>query len=303
MGIKITTNKEHTFDHAPFIVPPGSKILLKDYSPGYTGDLKSKKEGKAALMEDVSRLAEAQTVLWASAQKSVLIIFQAIDAAGKDGAIKHVMSGVNPQGVSVYSFKAPNEEERSHHFLWRFIRKMPARGRITIFNRSYYEEVLVVRIHPEFLESQHLSTETRKLPLEKLWPVRYNAINAFEKMAHDQDTCVIKFFLNVSKEEQKKRFMKRLNDPEKNWKFSADDLKERKHWDKYRQAIEDMLNATSSNISPWHIIPADNKWFARAAIADIITSRIREMNLTFPKATAEQLKNLDIARKALENEK
>ena len=236
----------HGFDHKSFLVPPGKTIRLSEYDPGYCGGLEDKKEGKKALAEDVSALAQAQALLWASSERSVLIILQAMDAAGKDGAIKHVMSGVNPQGVDVTSFRAPNEEERLHHFLWRPMQHLPARGRIAIFNRSYYEEVLVVRVHPEFLEKQYVPSKYRDKPLEDLWKARYEEINAFERIVADSDTCVIKFFLNVSKREQKERFLERLNNPEKHWKFEAADLRERKRWDEYQEAFEDMLNATST---------------------------------------------------------
>ncbi len=293
----------HRLDHAPFLVPPGKKIALAGYDPAFRGGLEGKSEGREALLEDVSALAEAQSLLWASAEHAVLIIFQALDAAGKDGSIKHVMSGVNPQGVDVTSFKAPNEEERMHHFLWRPMRKLPARGRIAIFNRSYYEEVLVVRVHPEFLEKQHVPRREEDLSLEDLWKSRYADINRFEESLVENDTLVLKFFLNVSKAEQRERFLERLNNPEKHWKFSAADLRERGHWERYQEAYEDMLNATSTAEAPWYVIPADRKWFARAAIADIITRRIQELKLRPPEPTAEQLAELDGAREALRQEK
>jgi PPK2 family polyphosphate:nucleotide phosphotransferase len=291
--------KKHKLDHAPFLVSADKSIRLSDFDTAYTAGLKSKKEGREALLEDITDLAEAQTLLWANAQHSVLIILQAMDAAGKDGAIKHVMSGVNPQGVEVHAFKAPNDEELLHNFLWRPMRKMPARGRIVIFNRSYYEEVLVVRVHPKFLEKQFIPSRVADKPLEELWRIRYADINHFEQIANDNDVTVIKLFLNVSKEEQRERFLERLNNPEKNWKFSAADLRERSHWNEYQQAYEDMLNATSTQHAPWYVIPADHKWFARAAIADIITSRIRDLNLKPPQPTAEQLADLAVARKEL----
>lgn len=295
-------NKVSHLDHSAFIVPAGAVIKLSDYDPGYTAGLKDKKEGKKALSKDISELAQAQSLLWASSQYSVLIILQAMDAAGKDGAIKHVMSGVNPQGVDVHSFKAPNDEERLHHFLWRPMRKLPARGRIAIFNRSYYEEVLVVRVHPEYLDSQYIPTAKRGLCNEDFWQSRFDDINHFEDMVLDSDTIVLKFFLNVSKGEQKERFLQRLNRPEKNWKFSAADLKERGYWDDYQRAFEEMLSATSTERSPWYVIPADNKWFARAAIADVVTKRIQDLNLQPPKPSQEQLDSLEVARKALEEE-
>jgi PPK2 family polyphosphate:nucleotide phosphotransferase len=212
------------------------------------------------------------------------------------------MSGVNPQGVNVYSFKAPTEEERLHHFLWRPMRVLPARGLIAIFNRSYYEEVLVVRVHPEFLESQWLPRELREGGLKQLWKTRYGEINAFEKTMSGRNICFLKFFLHVSKEEQRERFLKRLDDPEKHWKFSAADVRERAFWDKYQEAYEDMLNATSTEWAPWHVIPADKKWFARACVADIITSRISELDLKYPSLSDEDRAALAEARRELEGD-
>ena len=250
-------------------------------------------------MEDIESLSGAQELLWASARYGVLIIFQAMDAAGKDGTIKHVMSGINPQGVDVYSFKAPTLNERMHHFLWRGIQKLPARGRITIFNRSYYEEVLVVRIHQEFLAAQNLPE--KKFDNE-FWRLRYQEINNFERTITRNGTLVIKFFLHVSQEEQKKRFLERLEDPDKMWKFSEDDFKERRHWKKYMQAYEQMLEGTSTEWAPWYVIPADHKWFMRMAVADIITSRIHEMNLSFPVVTKKQRNHLMQIRRKLEGQ-
>ena len=292
----------HKLDHEPLRVPPGSSIKLSDYDPRYSGGLKNKAAGKASLLQDITALAESQSLLWASGERAVLIIFQAIDAAGKDGAIKHVMSGVNPQGVDVTSFKAPSDEERQHHFLWRPMQHLPARGRIAIFNRSYYEEVLVVRVHPSFLEKQFLPQRSRDQPPEEFWETRFQDINHFEKLLTDNDTTVIKFFLNVSKDEQKERFLERLDNPEKNWKFSAADLRERGHWDEYQMAYEEMLSATSTEQAPWYVIPADRKWFARAAIADIIASRIADLNLQPPQVSDEQRAELAECRKQLEQE-
>src|SRR5688572_26908524 len=292
----------HRLDHKPFLVPPGKKIRLKDFDPAYTAGFKDKDEAQSALLEDVSGLAAAQDVLWASREYSIIIIFQALDAAGKDGTIKHVMSGVNPQGVTVQSFKAPSEEERQHHFLWRPLRALPARGMISIFNRSYYEEVLVVRVHPEFLESQWLQPDLRTKDLSQVWRVRYEEINAFEESLTSTCVRILKFFLNVSKKEQKERFLKRLDDPEKNWKFSANDVRERKYCDAYQQAYEDMLNATSTESAPWYVIPADKKWFTRACVADIITSEIQKMDLKYPTVSDEERTALAKARVELESE-
>jgi PPK2 family polyphosphate:nucleotide phosphotransferase len=292
----------HRLDHRPFLVPPGERIRLKDYDPAFTAGLKDKKEGRAALEEDVERLAAAQSALWASKQYGVVIIFQALDAAGKDGTIKHVMSGVNPQGVTVQSFKAPNDEERMHHFLWRPQRVMPACGQIAIFNRSYYEEVLVVRVHPEFLDAQWIPESLRKKDLNELWKHRYAEINEFERAAHRSGYRILKFFLNVSKAEQKERFLARLDEPDKHWKFSAADVRERGHWDEYQRAYEEMLNATSSEAAPWYIIPADKKWFSRACVADIITTEIEKLGLKYPTLSAAERAELAKARVELENE-
>jgi len=295
-------DSSHRFDHAPFLVPPGKSIKLFDYDTRYSAGLKNKSAGKKALKEDIERLAEKQALLWASGERAVLIILQALDAAGKDGAIKHVMSGVNPQGVDVTPFKAPNDEEREHHFLWRPMQHLPARGRIAIFNRSYYEEVLVVRVHPGFLDRQFVPARKLKLPSQDFWQSRFDDINQFEALLAANDTTVIKFFLNVSKDEQRERFLERLDNPEKNWKFSSADLRERGYWDRYQEAYEDMLSATSTEEAPWYVIPADRKWFARAAIADIITSRIAELNLQPPSVSDEQRAELADARKTLEAE-
>jgi len=292
----------HRLDHQPFVVPPGKKIQLKDHATDFTAGFTDKKSAERALLEDVSELVEAQNLLWASKEYSLIILFQALDAAGKDGTIKHVMSGVNPQGVNVHSFKAPSEEERLHHFLCRPMRVLPARGMIAIFNRSYYEEVLVVRVHPEFLDKQWLPHEFRTKDLDRLWRARYDEINAFEKAMSDQNICFLKFFLNISKGEQRKRFLERLDNPAKNWKFSIADLRERSFWNEYQQAYEDMLNATSTEWAPWHIIPADKKWFARACVADIITNRISKLDLKLPAVSPETQAAFTEARQTLEAE-
>lgn len=289
-------------DHTPFLVSPNSTVRLKEFDPGFTSHFKNKDDAKVALLEDVSALADAQQLLWASAEYSVLIIFQAMDAAGKDGAIRHVMSGVNPQGVEVRSFKAPTDEERLHHYLWRPARVMPARGRIAIFNRSYYEEVLVVRVHPEWLEKQWLPRDVREKDMQQLWQIRYEEINAFEQMAVHNGTCLIKFFLHVSKSEQKKRFLERLDNPEKNWKFSAADVRERQHWNDYMQAYEEMLSATSTRSAPWYVVPADKKWFTRAVVADIIAARIEQLDLKYPKPGPQHQREMEEAKRELEEE-
>jgi len=293
---------KHTFDHLYYTVKPGKKIQLKNYDPGFTEGLADKKEAKKVLEEDKAALAEAQALLWASEQQAVIIIFQALDAAGKDSTIKHVMSGVNPQGCEVHSFKAPSEEEKKRHFLWRPARILPGAGRIAIFNRSYYEEVLVVRVHPDFLKGQLLPRKLRGKDVKKIWESRYKEIKDWEKQMTEQGICIIKFFLNVSKEEQKKRFLERLDKPEKNYKFSAADVKERVYWKDYQKAYEDMLNATSTRYSPWYVIPADKKWFTRTVVADIIAARINQLKLKIPKLSEEEMADLQEARKVLEKE-
>lgn len=290
-------------DHKPFLVPPGKKIHLRDYDPGYTADFRDKAAAREALLQDVSDLSEMQDIFWASKQYALIIIFQALDAAGKDGTIKHVMSGVNPQGVDVYSFRAPNEEERLHHFLWRPARVLPPAGKFAVFNRSYYEEVLVVRVHPEFLESQPLTHESRREGLDYVWQMRYDDINGFERTLAKENTIVLKFFLNVSRDEQRKRFLGRLEDPSKNWKFSSADLKERAHWDEYQQVYEDMLSATSTEAAPWYVIPADKKWFTRACVADIIATRLRKLDLKYPTIPEQEMAALAEAQRQLEAEK
>ncbi|KAM3093137.1 polyphosphate kinase 2 family protein [Phormidesmis sp. 146-35] len=282
------------------IVPPGAKIsLAKDYNPGYTGDYKDKAESEGKLKSDVERLAAFQDILYAQDTHAVLILFQAMDAAGKDGTIKHVMSGVNPQGCQVFSFKAPSSEDLDHDYLWRSSKALPERGRIGIFNRSYYEEVLVVRVHPEILAKQQLPAQAVK---ENIWKRRFTEINNFEKYLVDNGIIILKFFLNVSKSEQKKRFLARINQPEKNWKFSANDAKERGFWDDYMNAYEDVFNHTSTEAAPWYIIPADHKWFTRLAVADIICTKLASLDLQYPALKEEHRQQLLKAKQMLENE-
>jgi PPK2 family polyphosphate:nucleotide phosphotransferase len=294
--------KAHRLDHRPFLVPPGTKIQLADYDPAYTAGFKDKAEANAALLQDVSELSQLQDVFWAARQYALIIVFQALDAAGKDSTIKHVMSGINPQGVDVYSFKAPSDDERIHHFLWRPMQVIPSAGKLAIFNRSYYEEVLVVRVHPEFLESQPLVHERRKKDMADFWRSRFDEINAFEKILSTENTRVIKFFLNVSRDEQRARFLARLEDPEKHWKFSVADVRERAFWDDYQKAYQEMLSATSTEIAPWYIIPADKKWFMRACVADIISAHLRDLNLEYPHVSDREAKLLAEAKKQLETE-
>jgi PPK2 family polyphosphate:nucleotide phosphotransferase len=296
-------SKSHRLDHRPFLVPPGQKIRLKDYDPAYTAGFGNKAEGQAALLHDVSELARFQDIFWASKKYALIIVLQALDAAGKDGIIEHVMSGLNPQGVTVHSFKAPTDDERMHHFLWRPLRVLPPAGSIAIFNRSYYEEVLVVRVHPEFLDSQWLPDDLREQKLNRLWQRRYDEINSLEQFLVDGNTLVLKFFLNVSKEEQRQRFLARIKEPAKNWKFSLNDVRERGFWDEYQRAYEDMLSATSTKAAPWYVIPADNKWFARASVADIVTAQLEKLNLQYPSVSEKQHAALQDARRQLEQEK
>jgi PPK2 family polyphosphate:nucleotide phosphotransferase len=286
-------------NHDRFLVQPGKKISLKDYDPDYTGEFENKEQAESKLREDVLRLASYQDVLYAQNTYSLLIIFQAMDASGKDSTIKHVMSGVDPQGCQVFSFKSPSAEELDHDYLWRSAKSLPERGRIGIFNRSYYEEVLVVRVHPSILNSQQLPPEAKT---GDIWQRRFEEINHFERYLTRNGIVVLKFFLNVSKEKQRSRFLKRINTPEKNWKFSLNDVKERSHWDDYMAAYEDAFNHTSTEEAPWYIIPADNKWFMRTAVADVIITKLASLNLTYPTVSEEHRQNLLKAKAILEQE-
>jgi PPK2 family polyphosphate:nucleotide phosphotransferase len=282
----------------PYRVTDGKKFRLKNVDPGDTGELKSeeKPRAKEALQIGVQALARLQDVLYAQDRWSVLLIFQAMDAAGKDGTIKHVMSGVNPQGCQVASFKAPTFEELDHDYLWRCMKSLPNRGHIGIFNRSYYEETLVVRVHPEFLEMQ-------KLPKERItkniWAERFQDIRSFERYLNHNGTIILKFFLHVSKAEQRKRFVERLENPEKNWKFSANDTKERGFWDDYMKAYEDTIRETATAEAPWYVVPADNKWFTRAVVAAAVIDALASLDLKYPEVTAAQRQELAAAKKAL----
>ena len=281
------------------VVPSGKKIRLKDYDPDFTGDYKNKEGAQKKLTADIERLAELQDVLYAQDRYAVLLVFQAMDAAGKDGVIKHVMSGVNPQGCQVYSFKAPSTEELDHDYLWRTTKVMPERGRIGIFNRSYYEEVLVVRVHPDLLRGRRLPETSVD---QEFWKHRFDDINNMEHYLSRNGIVILKFFLNVSKKEQKRRFLERIDTPEKNWKFSAADVEERQHWNRYMEAYEDMFTNTSTAWAPWHIIPADYKWFTRVAVADIIVSKLESLKLRYPEVSKERKQGLVKARKMLEKE-
>ncbi len=283
-----------------FIVPPGRKISLKrNYSPGFTGGYHDKTAAVEQLAANVERLAELQERLYADDRYGLLIVFQAMDAAGKDGAIKHVMSGVNPQGCKVTSFKVPSSEELDHDYLWRANRALPGRGTIGIFNRSYYEETLVVRVHPDLLTKQKLPPGKVD---EEFWRRRFKEINHYEKYLVRNGIRVLKFFLNLSQEEQRKRFLARIEEPEKNWKFSTADYRERACWDDYQAAYADMLRHTSTDAAPWFVVPADNKWFSRLAISATICAVLESLDLKFPEVSKERRRELQEIRKELERE-
>ena len=284
----------------PFRITKGKNFRLKDFDPTDTCGLKMDKGEAAKMLQRGNEwLAEEQEMLYAQDRWSVLLIFQAMDAAGKDGTIKHVMSGVNPQGCQVFSFKQPSSEDLDHDFMWRYAKSLPERGRIGIFNRSYYEEVLVVRVHPEILERQKLPP---KLVSKHIWDERLADIAHFEDYITRQGTLVLKFFLNVSRKEQKNRFMERLDKPKKNWKFSASDVHERRFWSDYMYAFEEAIRATASKHAPWYIVPADNKWFTRLFVAAAIVSAVEELSLSFPKIDDKMKKELAAARAELARE-
>jgi PPK2 family polyphosphate:nucleotide phosphotransferase len=282
----------------PYRVGKGQRFRLRDVDPRDTAQLESADAvGAHEMLErGVQQLAEYQSMLYAQDRWSLLLIFQAMDAAGKDGTIKHVMSGVNPQGVQVFSFKAPSSEELDHDYLWRCAVRLPERGRIGIFNRSYYEEVLVARVHPEILERQRLPPE---LVTKRIWQERYEDIRNFESYLARNGTVVRKFFLHVSRAEQKRRFMSRLDQPTKNWKFSAGDVAERRHWTAYQRAYEDVIRATSTPEAPWYVVPADHKWFTRLVVAAAIVDALAELGLHYPEVTAPQRRALAAARREL----
>ena len=282
----------------PFRVTNGRAFRLKDVDPADTLDLTAEEKPRAqeALALGVDVLAKLQDKLYAQDRWSVLLIFQAMDAAGKDGAIKHVMSGVNPQGCQVFSFKAPSSEDLDHDYLWRCMKCLPERGRIGIFNRSYYEETLAVRVHPEFLASQKLPP---RLVTKDIWKQRFEDIRAFEQYLTRNGTVVLKFFLHVSKKEQKKRFLERIENPAKNWKFSANDAKEREFWNDYMDAYEDTIRNTATKDAPWYVVPADNKWFTRVVVAAAVISALDALDLAYPEVGKEQQADLAAAKKVL----
>jgi PPK2 family polyphosphate:nucleotide phosphotransferase len=282
----------------PYRVVRGKGFRLRDFDPGDTGKLNSdhKDEANAWLQNGVAWLAEEQDKLYAQDRWAVLLVFQAMDAAGKDSTIKHVMSGVNPQGCEVTSFKAPSSEELDHDYLWRCMRHVPARGMIGIFNRSYYEEVLVVRVHPEFLQAQKLAPQ---LVTKRLWEERYRDIANYEEYLARNGVVILKFFLHVSREEQKRRFLARLDEPEKNWKFSAGDVKERALWNRYQEAYADAIRHTAAKHAPWYVVPADNKWYTRLIVAGAVVGAIADLKLAYPEIDAGTRKELAQARRQL----
>ncbi len=283
-----------------FRITQGSSFRLKDSDPGETLRLKSREHAQKLLEKGIARLRELQEKLYAQERWALLVILQGMDAAGKDSTIEHVMSGVNPQGCQVYSFKAPSVEELKHDFLWRTTRCLPERGRIGIFNRSYYEEVLVVRVHRELLANERLA---RSLLTQKIWDERFEDINAFERYLSRNGIVLCKFFLHISRKEQKERFLSRLDEPEKNWKFSLADVQERQHWGAYMRAYEEMIQSTSTKRAPWYVVPADHKWFTRLVVAEAITDALEELDLAFPKVDAVRRKELAAARETLRREK
>ena len=284
-----------------FLVREGTRINLTTHKTDFTDDYQDKEEAEAELQKNVARLAELQDTLYAQNVHALLIIFQAMDAAGKDSAIKHVLSGVNPQGCQVFSFKQPSTEELEHDFLWRCAKSTPERGRLGIFNRSYYEEVLIVRVHAGILQNQMLPDSIKND--KNIWEKRFAQIRNFEDYLAENGVHVIKFFLNVSKAEQKERFLARIDEPEKNWKFSASDAKERAFWDDYMKAYEEAISATSTKNAPWYVVPADKKWFTRTAVSEIIVKKLESLDLKYPTVSQAQREELLKAKEILENER
>jgi PPK2 family polyphosphate:nucleotide phosphotransferase len=295
--------KKEIVNFKKFKVKSATKVRLKDHPTGYEGTTHDKKEAEALLQESLKQLSVIQDKLYAYNKLGVLIIFQAMDAAGKDGAVKHVMSGLNPQGVKVCSFKAPNALELDHHFLWRHQIALPARGEIAIHNRSHYENVLITRVHPELILNEKLPAidSVDKID-ESFWQMRLRQINSFEKTLVENGTVILKFFLHLSKNEQKKRFLERIENPAKNWKFSAGDIKEREYWKCYQQAYEKAIQATSTDDAPWFIIPADDKWYARLAIASIIHQQFNKLEIDYPVLDKDQKKEHSIAKAQLQKQ-
>jgi PPK2 family polyphosphate:nucleotide phosphotransferase len=277
-------------------VPEGSRVRLKHHDPDWTGPISDEGQATALLEDGIRRLAKQQSKLYAQNTRSLLLIFQAMDAAGKDGTIRHVMSGINPQGCQVFNFKAPSAEERDHTYLWRSMRALPERGRIGIHNRSYYEEVLITRVHPAILAAQQLPDDLKD---DDIWKRRYREINNFERYLVNNGTVILKFFLHVSKAEQKRRFLARIDEEDKNWKMSVNDVKERAFWDDYMHAYEDMFSNTSTAWAPWYVVPANHKWFTRLAVAGIVHDTLEQLDLKYPRITEAQVKELQEVRKLL----
>ncbi|HVP25983.1 MAG TPA: polyphosphate kinase 2 family protein [Methanomicrobiales archaeon] len=281
-------------------VPPGRKVSLRqDFDPGYTGHFTSKADAKETLRKDIDALADLQYKLYAQDTYALLLVLQGLDAAGKDSTIRHVMSGVNPQGVQVTSFKVPSTEELDHDFLWRHLQRLPGRGNIGIFNRSYYEEVLIVRVHREFLDRQHIPAGLKG---KTIWKRRFLEINNFEKYLGENGIVLLKCLLNVSKEEQKRQFLERIENPEKSWKFSASDIKERRYWDHYQDAFDDMLSNTSTEWAPWYVIPADHRWFTRLAVVSLLLRTMKALDLHYPEITPRERRALLAGKKEMEQE-
>jgi len=281
---------------SPYAVSRSKGFRLKDFDPGDTQGFDLKAEAEVYLDKNIQRLSDMQQRLYAQDCWSILLVFQAMDAAGKDSAIRHVMSGVNPQGCQVFSFKQPSAEELSHDYLWRASKSLPQRGRIGIFNRSYYEEVLIVRVHSQVLQQERVPPS---LVTKSIWKERFEDINAFERTLARNGVVIRKFYLNVSKQEQRSRFLKRLDEPEKNWKFSESDVREREHWDGYMAAYEDMIAHTSTEHAPWYVVPADKKWFTHLIVSSVIVEALEELRLTYPRIDAARRKELDAARQLL----
>ena len=277
-------------------IDDGEHFRLKDIDPAETAGLHSIEHGEEHLQKDIARMEELQSKLYAQDRWALLLIFQAMDAAGKDGTVKHVMSGVNPEGCQVHSFKAPSDTELQHDFLWRTTTQLPERGHIGIFNRSYYEEVLVVRVHPQVLEGEKLPPS---LVGKDIWKERFEDIHSFERHMARNGTVIRKFFLHLSKKEQKRRFLARLDEPEKNWKFSEADIQERDYWDDYQKAFEEMIRNTASKYAPWYVVPADNKWFTHLVVAGAIVDTLEELNLSYPEVDAKKRKEIQAARRLL----
>jgi PPK2 family polyphosphate:nucleotide phosphotransferase len=292
--------RTHRFDPKKFIVKEDAALDLSKKATKAGDELEKKSEGVLALEDDIKTLQDAQDRLFATSRRALLVILQGMDTAGKDGIVRHVLRGVSPMGCRVHSFRAPNAEELEHHFLWRPMRFLPPQGMIALFNRSYYEEVLVVRVHPSFLEPQNL------MPFKShsdLWKRRFQEIRALEKTLVESGTSVLKFFLHISKEEQRKRLLERLDEPQKRWKFNAGDLAERKLWPQYVEAYQDALSNTSTSLAPWYVIPADDKWYARAAVADLIANHLESLDLELPKVSAEELAKFEQYAQSLRDEK